>query len=143
MNKIASRLVAAGAFAVTAYASVASATLNVCPTLLTLPTPLAGTSCPVNQFNSTSIARNSAGAPHTWDYRIKLTAVKPNTSSQITAGDLVNSAGAFIRGTNGSTCCEAVDNTLNSNFGSACRCVTSGVTPNIASKFRVLYSFLP
>jgi hypothetical protein len=142
MKKIVSRLLGA-ALAFTAYATVASATQSVCPTLLTLPTPLAGTACPVNSFNSISIARNSAGAPNTWDYRIKLTAVKAGTTNQLAGGNLVNSAGAFVNATVGGTCCGAVDNTLNTNFGAACNCVTSGVSPNIASKFRVLYNFLP
>lgn len=143
MKKI-SQILAAGALAATAYATVASAGQSVCPTQFAIPTSLNGTACPVNSFNSISIARNSAGAPNTWDYRIKLTAVKAGTTNQLAAGNLVNSAGAFVNAVVGGACCGAVDNTLaGNNFGSACNCVTSGVSPNIASKFRVFYNFLP
>ena len=143
MNKLLS-LAAVGTLAVAAYATAASASQSVCSPSITLPTPVAGTACPVNGFNSTSIARNSAAAPNTWDYRVRLDQVKAGTSSQLVAGDLVNSAGAFIKDTSGSTCCEAVDNTLSGgSFGSACHCVTSGISPNLASKFRVFYVFSP
>jgi hypothetical protein len=144
MNKFVSRLVTAGALAVTAYAAVGSATTSVCPlNTVTVPTSLNGTACPVNNFNSISIARNSAGAPNTWDYRIKLTAVKAGTSSQLAGGNLINSSNQFVRDTNNQPCCGAVDNTLNTNFGGACNCATSGVSPNIATKFRVFYNFSP
>jgi hypothetical protein len=145
MNKIVSRLVTAGALAVTAYAAVGSASQSVCPlNTITVPTPLAGKACPVNGFNSTSIVRNSAGAPNTWDYRIRLDVVKAGTTSQLVAGDLINSAGNFIRDVNNSQCCEAVDIApVNGNFGGACNCATSGVSPNIANRFRVFYNFSP